>query len=80
MRDHAIDFILHSSSLILQSPMATLSSSDLPLCPSVPVFNRVFFDFLHGPVAQAESLYILGDLLDYWAGDDDEMNSQLRRA
>jgi UDP-2,3-diacylglucosamine hydrolase len=31
----------------------------------------VFFDFLRGPARDAETLYILGDLFEYWAGDDD---------
>ncbi len=46
--------------------------SDLHLCPTRPAINEVFFDFLRGPVAQAEALYILGDLFEYWAGDDDD--------
>jgi UDP-2,3-diacylglucosamine hydrolase len=31
----------------------------------------LFLDFLAGPARQAASLTILGDLFDYWAGDDD---------
>jgi len=31
----------------------------------------MFFDFLRGTAREAESLYILGDLFEYWAGDDD---------
>src|ERR1700741_72839 len=46
--------------------------SDLHLCPTRPAINRIFFDFLRGPAAQAEALYILGDLFEYWAGDDDD--------
>jgi UDP-2,3-diacylglucosamine hydrolase len=46
--------------------------SDLHLCPSRPALNQVFFDFLRGPAAAAEALYILGDLFEYWAGDDDD--------
>jgi UDP-2,3-diacylglucosamine hydrolase len=45
--------------------------SDLHLCTSRPEINRLFFEFLRGPARQAESLYILGDLFEYWAGDDD---------
>ncbi len=52
--------------------MATLFISDLHLCPTRPAINRVFFDFLRVPAAQAEALYILGDLFEYWAGDDDD--------
>jgi UDP-2,3-diacylglucosamine hydrolase len=46
--------------------------SDLHLCPTRPAINKVFFDFLDGPAAQAAALYILGDLFEYWAGDDDD--------
>ena len=51
--------------------MAVLFISDLHLCTSRPDINRVFFDFLRGPAREAESLYVLGDLFEYWAGDDD---------
>jgi UDP-2,3-diacylglucosamine hydrolase len=50
---------------------ATLFISDLHLCPTRPAINQTFFDFLCGQAAQAEALYILGDLFEYWAGDDD---------
>ena len=51
---------------------ATLFISDLHLCPTRPAINQVFFEFLRGPAARAEALYILGDLFEYWAGDDDD--------
>lgn len=51
--------------------MAVYFISDLHLSDSRPDINRVFFEFLRGPARQAESLYILGDLFEYWAGDDD---------
>ncbi len=51
--------------------MAVFFISDLHLCPSRPEINRAFLDFLRGPAREAESLYILGDLFEYWAGDDD---------
>jgi len=44
--------------------------SDLHLCPSRPSIARLFLDFLARQARQAEALYILGDLFDYWAGDD----------
>ena len=49
----------------------TLFISDLHLCPTRPAINQTFFDFLSGPAARAEALYILGDLFECWAGDDD---------
>jgi UDP-2,3-diacylglucosamine hydrolase len=51
--------------------MATLFISDLHLCPSRPQIGRLFFEFLSGPAREADALYILGDLFEYWAGDDD---------
>lgn len=45
--------------------------SDLHLSPDRPAINRLFLDFLDGPAAGAEALYVLGDLFEYWAGDDD---------
>ena len=52
--------------------MHSVFISDLHLCPTRPDINKTFFDFLQGPAAQAEALYILGDLFEYWAGDDDD--------
>ena len=51
--------------------MAVFFISDLHLSASRPEINRVFFEFLRGAARGAESLYILGDLFEYWAGDDD---------
>lgn len=45
--------------------------SDLHLCAERPEINRVFFRFLEREAAGAAALYILGDLFEYWAGDDD---------
>ena len=42
------------------------------LCPTRPAISSTFFDFLRRPAAQAQALYILGDLFEYWAGDDDD--------
>jgi len=51
--------------------MATLFISDLHLCSSRPQITRCFFDFLEHEARSARALYILGDLFEYWAGDDD---------
>lgn len=51
--------------------MPALFISDLHLCPSRPGIVRIFEGFLSGPARHAEALYILGDLFEYWAGDDD---------
>ena len=45
--------------------------SDLHLTPERPRANELFFDFTSGAATQAAALYILGDLFEYWVGDDD---------
>jgi UDP-2,3-diacylglucosamine hydrolase len=49
----------------------TLFVSDLHLCPSRPDVARRFELFLTETAASASALYILGDLFEYWIGDDD---------
>lgn len=49
----------------------TLFISDLHLSEERPETTRAFMAFIAGPAQGAEALYILGDLLEYWAGDDD---------
>jgi len=51
--------------------MATLFISDLHLCRERPEINASFFRFLRERVPGSDALYILGDLFEYWAGDDD---------
>ena len=51
--------------------MASLFISDLHLCRERPEINALFFRFLRDRVPGADALYILGDLFEYWAGDDD---------
>jgi UDP-2,3-diacylglucosamine hydrolase len=50
---------------------ATFFVSDLHLCEMRPHTTRLFLDFLANHAPKAESLYILGDLFEYWAGDED---------
>ena len=52
--------------------MSTYLISDLHLDESRPDITRAFFDFLRGPAAGAEALYILGDFFEVWVGDDDD--------
>lgn len=49
----------------------SLFISDLHLCASRPAITRQFLDFLDSRANQADALFILGDLFEYWAGDDD---------
>jgi UDP-2,3-diacylglucosamine hydrolase len=48
----------------------TLFVSDLHLDESRPGITAQFERFLEGPAAKAAALYILGDLFEYWVGDD----------
>lgn len=49
----------------------TLFISDLHLCAKHPRNAQVFLHFMQHTAHGAEALYILGDLFEYWAGDDD---------
>lgn len=49
----------------------SLFISDLHLCAKHPRGTQAFLHFLQNTAPKAEALYILGDLLEYWAGDDD---------
>lgn len=49
----------------------SLFISDLHLCASRPAITKAFIGFIQTEATKAEQLYILGDLFEYWAGDDD---------
>jgi UDP-2,3-diacylglucosamine hydrolase len=57
----------------MNSPARTLALfiSDLHLQESHPRTLDAFFGFLSGHASRAEALYLLGDIFEYWAGDDD---------
>lgn len=48
----------------------SLLISDLHLCESRPEIIDAFIHFLENTAIHADALYILGDLFEYWAGDD----------
>jgi UDP-2,3-diacylglucosamine hydrolase len=50
--------------------MRTLFISDLHLDDSRPHITALFLDFLARDAANADALYILGDLFEAWIGDD----------
>ncbi|WP_266168085.1 UDP-2,3-diacylglucosamine diphosphatase [Dyella subtropica] len=53
--------------------MHTLFIADLHLDASRPQITRLFEDYLaSGEARQADALYILGDLVEAWIGDDDD--------
>ena len=63
--------------------MATLFISDLHLDDSRPQITRLFEDYLASDEARsADAVYILGDLVEAWIGDDDdaELPTRIARA
>lgn len=54
-----------------QAPKLALFVSDIHLSPALPKTTERFLSFLSDHAPSAERLYILGDLFEYWAGDDD---------
>jgi UDP-2,3-diacylglucosamine hydrolase len=50
---------------------ATLFISDLHLAAERPEINRRFHAFLREQAPRAAALYILGDLFEYWIGDEE---------
>lgn len=53
----------------------TLFISDLHLSEDQPHITQLFLNFSRDIAPKAEALYILGDLFEYWAGDDDSNTS-----
>ena len=53
----------------------SLFISDLHLCASRPAITKAFIQFLKKTAINAEKLFILGDLFEYWAGDDDLLHA-----
>jgi UDP-2,3-diacylglucosamine hydrolase len=51
--------------------MTTLFVSDLHLDATRPQLVALFLQFLADEAASADALYVLGDLFEYWVGDDD---------
>jgi len=58
--------------------MSTLFISDLHLSAERPAITALFLDFLRTRARQAEALYILGDLFEYWIGDDVAAQAEYR--
>jgi UDP-2,3-diacylglucosamine hydrolase len=53
----------------------TLIISDLHLSEDEPHITQLFINFIQTIAPAADALYILGDLFEYWAGDDDRHTS-----
>jgi UDP-2,3-diacylglucosamine hydrolase len=62
-----------------QSKPIALFVSDVHLQERVPQTTEAFLRFLGLHAPQARRLYILGDLFEYWAGDDDIETEYHRR-
>src|SRR6185312_14421241 len=63
--------------------MTTLFIADLHLDPARPQITELFESYLASDeVRQADALYILGDLVEAWIGDDDdaELPARIARA
>jgi UDP-2,3-diacylglucosamine hydrolase len=54
-----------------QSETVALFVSDVHLHDSLPHTTQSFLDFLEVHARKSRRLYLLGDLFEYWAGDDD---------
>ena len=52
--------------------MPTLFISDLHLCEHRPELTAAFIAFLEQQASRAQALYILGDLFEFWIGDDEQ--------
>ena len=59
--------------------MTTLFISDLHLCEERPKINSLFSQFIDEFAHDAAALYILGDLFEYWIGDDQLDHDPLAR-
>lgn len=59
---------MHSSD---RSAVFAVLVSDLHLTPSMPATLSAFLQFLEQVASHAQRLYLLGDVFEYWAGDDD---------
>lgn len=58
--------------------MTTLFISDLHLTPSRTDITECFIRFMREEATKADALYVLGDLFEFWIGDDD--NSPFSRS
>jgi UDP-2,3-diacylglucosamine hydrolase len=54
-----------------QPGAVALFVSDVHLQAELPRTTQAFFGFLSQHARHAQALYLLGDLFEYWAGDDD---------
>ena len=60
-----------TTSSAAQPETVALFISDLHLQAALPRTTQAFFDFLAQHAVHAKQLFLLGDIFEYWAGDDD---------
>jgi UDP-2,3-diacylglucosamine hydrolase len=69
---------------MMPSYASALLISDLHLTPSMPLTAQRFFDFCEKDAPKVQAVFILGDLFEYWVGDDAAVHSpfqqEVRRA
>jgi UDP-2,3-diacylglucosamine hydrolase len=58
----------------------TIFLSDIHLCESRPRIIDAFVSFLSKLTNEVEALYILGDLFEYWIGDDSRQHENVIKA
>ena len=58
---------------------SALLISDIHLTPSMPLTAQRFFDFCEKEAPKAEAVLILGDLFEYWVGDDAASNAPFQQ-
>jgi UDP-2,3-diacylglucosamine hydrolase len=58
---------------------SALLISDLHLTPSMPLTAQRFFDFCEKDAPKVEAVFILGDLFEYWVGDDAALHSPFQQ-
>lgn len=51
--------------------MSTYFIADLHLSPDTPEITRGFLNFMRQEALTADAVYVLGDLFEFWVGDDD---------
>ncbi len=66
----AAGFRIPAALFVYSRAMTTLFIADLHLCEQRPAINALFSRFLDEIACDVEALYILGDLFEYWLGDD----------
>lgn len=61
-------------------PNQTIFLSDIHLCESRPSITDAFVSFLNKVTNEVDALYILGDLFEYWIGDDSRQHENVIEA